>query len=224
MPRRSLRAPRPSQVSLGALSLLLAAGLLAACGKSPAPAGDGKTPFKPRPGARFAVLKTSKGTIKAMLYAREVPATVAVFTGLAEGTRVWTDPKTGRKVSGKRYYDGLTFHRVVPGFMIQTGDPTAKGGGGAGFTFKDEFRKDLKFDRPGMLGMANWGPDTGNGQFFITLASRPDLNGMHTVFGEVISGLSAAHAIAEVPRDEFDSKDKPLKPVYLESVTVKDKP
>ncbi|MBI5883338.1 MAG: peptidylprolyl isomerase [Elusimicrobia bacterium] len=195
MPRRKLSG------------LLLAAALLVACGKPSEPKTGGKKPFEPRAGARFAVLKTSKGSIKAMLYAREVPATVAVFTGLAD----------------KRFYDGLTFHRVVPGFMIQAGDPTGKGDGGAGFTFKDEFRKDLKFDRPGMLGMANFGPDTNNGQFFITLAPRPDLNGMHTVFGEVIEGLEVAKAISKVPRDEFDSADKPLKPVFLESVTVKDK-
>ncbi|MFA6317992.1 MAG: peptidylprolyl isomerase [Elusimicrobiota bacterium] len=201
-------------------SLIAAALLLAACGKPSGPAEQVKPLSGSRPGVRYAVLKTSKGVIKAALYAQEVPATVEVFQGLAEGTRDWTDPKTGRKAKGKRYYDGLTFHRVIPGFLIQTGDPTAKGSGGAGFTFKDEIREDLRFDRPGMLGMASWGPDSNNGQFFITLAARPDLDAMHTVFGEVVSGLEVCHAIARVPRDEFDSKDKPLEPIVLESVRI----
>lgn len=206
-------------------SLLAAALLLAACGKgSPDHAKPGKAAHHPRKGARYAVLKTSKGVIKAELYAVETPAAVSSFVGLASGTKAWKDPRTGRTVKGRKYYDGLTFHRVIPGFMIQTGDPTGKGDSGAGITFKDEFRKDLKFDKPGLLGMANFGPDTNSGQFFITLSAKRELDGMHTVFGEVVEGLEVARAISKVPRDEFDSADKPLKPVYLESVTIKDKP
>ncbi|MBI4676539.1 MAG: peptidylprolyl isomerase [Elusimicrobia bacterium] len=192
---------------------LLAAALLAACGRSP----------ESEKGAKYAVIKTSKGVIKAKLYAAEVPAAVANFVGLATGTKAWKDPRTGKTLNGKKYYDGLTFHRVIPGFMIQTGDPTGKGDGGAGFTFEDEFRKDLRFHKPGMLGMANFGPDTNNGQFFITLKPLPELNGMHTVFGEVVEGLEVAKTIAKAPRDEFDGADKPLKPVYLESVEIKDR-
>ena len=132
----------------------------------------------------YAVFHTSKGKIVCVLFEKEAPKTVANFTGLAEGTKEWTDPKTRTKVK-KRFYDGLIFHRVIPNFMIQGGDPLGTGTGGPGYKFEDEFSANLKFDKPGRLAMANAGPNTNGSQFFITHVPTPHLNNAHTIFGEV---------------------------------------
>ncbi|MBI2883090.1 MAG: peptidylprolyl isomerase [Candidatus Methylomirabilis oxyfera] len=161
-------------------------------------------------------METTKGTIKIKLFEKEAPKTVANFTELAEGKKEWTDPKTGKK--GKsHYFDGLIFHRVIPKFMIQGGDPTGTGRGGPGYRFDDEFHKDLKHSKPGMLSMANAGPGTNGSQFFLTVAPTPFLDGKHSVFGEIVEGLDVAIAISNVPRD---GNDRPLEDVKMTKVTI----
>jgi cyclophilin family peptidyl-prolyl cis-trans isomerase len=143
---------------------------------------------------------------------------VANFIALARGTKAWRDPKTNQMVK-RPLYPGVIFHRVIPGFMVQVGDPTGTGAGDVGFTIADEFHPSLKFDQPGRLGMANTGsPRTGSSQFFITEVPTPHLNGGHTIFGQVVEGMDLVTKIARVPRD---SNDKPRTPVVLKSVTIK---
>ncbi|HLI83894.1 MAG TPA: peptidylprolyl isomerase [Bryobacteraceae bacterium] len=161
----------------------------------------------------YAVIQTSMGTIVAELYDKEAPITVRNFIALARGTRQWLDPKTRKPVT-RPLYDNLLFHRVIPDFMIQTGDPTGTGAWNCGFTLPDEIGS-LRFDRPGRLAMANKGPNTGDCQFFITEAPTPWLNGKHTIFGQVVDGQEVARKIANVVRD---SNDKPLFPIKLVSV------
>jgi peptidyl-prolyl cis-trans isomerase A (cyclophilin A) len=148
--------------------------------------------------------------------------TVQNFVGLAEGTKEYTDPKSRQKTTG-RFYDGLTFHRVIPGFMIQGGDPLGTGTGGPGYDFKDEFHPELRFDRPYLLAMANAGPGTNGSQFFITVGKTPHLNNKHTIFGEVASaeGREVVDAIAGTPTDR---SDLPTEPVVIESVTIERRP
>ena len=134
-----------------------------------------------------ATFKTSLGEIVVKLLPDKAPKTVENFVGLAEGTREWTDPRTGQKVK-KPLYDGTVFHRVIPDFMIQGGDPLGTGTGGPGYRFGDEIGPDNKFSRPGLLAMANAGPGTNGSQFFITEVPTPWLNGKHTIFGEVVKG------------------------------------
>jgi peptidyl-prolyl cis-trans isomerase A (cyclophilin A) len=181
-----------------------------------APAGDAK-PAAPAQKTR-AVIKTSKGTIVARLYPNEAPETVANFVGLATGSKPWTDPRTGEKKTGAPYYDGITFHRVIPNFMAQTGDPLGTGTGGPGYQFKDEFSPKLRFSKAGMLGMANIGPNTNGGQFFITLAPTPWLNDRHTIFGEVLQGQEVVKAITEVATDPHA---RPNTPITIQSVKFK---
>jgi peptidyl-prolyl cis-trans isomerase A (cyclophilin A) len=164
----------------------------------------------------FAKFETTQGTIVVKLFEKEAPKTVANFVGLAEGTKEWTDPKTGQKVK-KPLYDGLVFHRVIPDFMIQGGDPMGTGRGGPGYTFGDEFNPALKFDRPGMLAMANAGPNTNGSQFFITDAPTPWLNNHHTIFGEVTEGLDVVKKIANVPTGPGD---RPKTPVVITKLTI----
>ncbi len=140
------------------------------------------------------------------------PETVLNFAALAEGERT-ENPETGRDA----FYDGTVFHRVIPGFMVQGGDPTGTGSGGPGYTFDDEIDPDLGFDRPGLLAMANSGPDTNGSQFFITTAPAEHLNGRHTIFGEVTEGQEVVEAVSQV---ETDSADKPVEDVVLESVEI----
>ncbi len=163
-----------------------------------------------------ACLRTSEGPVTVRLFAEQAPETVRNFVGLAEGTREWTHPRTGERMSG-RLYDGTIFHRVIDGFMIQGGDPLGTGTGGPGYAFADEIHPQLTFDRPYLLAMANAGPGTNGSQFFITVAPAPWLNGKHTIFGEVTGGTGV---VDEISRVKTDRRDRPVQDVVLESVTV----
>jgi peptidyl-prolyl cis-trans isomerase A (cyclophilin A) len=161
-------------------------------------------------------LHTNHGDIVINLFPNHAPKTVANFVGLARGTKEYRDPETGGKTTG-RFYDGLTFHRVIPGFMIQGGDPQGDGRGGPGYTFADEFHPELQFDRPYLLAMANAGPGTNGSQFFITAGPQPHLNRRHTIFGEVADQNSrdVVDKIANVPTGR---NDLPTEPVVITSV------
>jgi peptidyl-prolyl cis-trans isomerase A (cyclophilin A) len=163
---------------------------------------------------------TSEGNFSAKLFDADVPNTVANFTGLAGGTKEWTDPRTGKKTNTK-YFDGTTFHRVIEGFMIQGGDPLGQGTGGPGYTFADEFSPKLRHDRPGLLSMANRGPNTNGGQFFITLAPTPWLDNKHSIFGEVVEGMDVIKKIGSTPTSK--PGDRPVKPITIQSVTIETK-
>ncbi len=147
------------------------------------------------PGDLFAIFKTSAGDIVVKLFEKDAPKTIANFVGLATGAKEWTDPRTGSK-STAHLYDGTVFHRVIPQFMIQGGDPLGQGIGGPGYKFEDEFQGTRKFDKPGILAMANSGPNTNGSQFFITEVPTPHLNGRHTIFGEVTRGFELVPRIA----------------------------
>jgi peptidyl-prolyl cis-trans isomerase A (cyclophilin A) len=165
----------------------------------------------------YAIFDTSEGTIVCRLFEKEAPKTVANFVDLAEGKREWTHP-TSRKKSKDRLYDGTIFHRVIPEFMIQGGDPAGNGMGGPGYQFEDETKgSPHKFDKLGKLAMANAGPNTNGSQFFITLAPTTWLTGKHTIFGEVVEGQDVADKIVAVPRNR---QDKPNKDVVLKSVVI----
>jgi peptidyl-prolyl cis-trans isomerase A (cyclophilin A) len=163
-----------------------------------------------------ATVRTTMGTIVVRLFPEQAPKTVQNFTGLAEGSAEWTDPRTGRRTTGP-LYNGTIFHRVIDNFMLQGGDPLGTGTGGPGYEFEDEIHPDLRFDRPYLLAMANAGPGTNGSQFFITVAPTPHLNGRHTIFGEVVQGSEIVDAIAKT---ETDRGDRPVKDVVLESVTI----
>lgn len=167
-------------------------------------------------GPVYAVLKTSMGEIVIQLFEDKAPKTVANFVGLASGTKEWTDPKTGEKVK-RPLYNGTLFHRVIPGFMIQGGDPLGNGTGGPGYRFEDEFHPDLRHSKAGVLSMANAGPNTNGSQFFITFQPTPHLDGRHSVFGEVVKGQEVVVAIASVPRD---LRDRPTKDVVLKEIVI----
>src|ERR1700734_1194715 len=164
-----------------------------------------------------ATLRTSQGTVQVRLFPDHAPKTVANFVELAEGGREWTDPRTRQATTG-RLYDGTVFHRVIPRFMIQGGDPLGTGTGGPGYKFGDEIHPDLRFDRPYLLAMANAGPGTNGSQFFITTVPTPHLNGKHTIFGEVIDG---ADVVDKISRLQTVPGDRPVPDVVLESVTIK---
>ena len=169
-----------------------------------------------RPSGTYAVMKTSEGTIVARLFEKEAPKTVANFIELAEGKREWTHPVSRQKSSDK-LYDGTVFHRVIPDFMIQGGDPAGTGMGGPGYQFADETKgSPHRFDKKGKLAMANAGPNTNGSQFFVTVAATEWLTGKHTIFGEVVEGQEIADKISKVSA----RSDKPVKPVVLESVTI----
>src|SRR5436190_15822067 len=165
----------------------------------------------------YATIATSMGPIVCVLYEKESPITVKNFVALARGTKPWTDPKTKLKVT-RPLYSGTIFHRVIPGFMIQGGDPTGTGMGDGGLTpIPDEFDPSLKFDKPGRLAMANAGPKTGTCQFFITEVPTPHLDGKHTIFGQVVEGQDVVTKIANTPRD---SNDKPKTPDRIVNIRI----
>jgi peptidyl-prolyl cis-trans isomerase A (cyclophilin A) len=161
------------------------------------------------------------GKFTAELYADKTPKTVANFVGLAEGSKEWTHPGTKEKKKGVPYYDGIIFHRVIEGFMIQGGDPLGKGFGGPGYNFEDEFHPSLRHDALGILSMANAGPNTNGSQFFITLGPTPHLDRRHSVFGKVIEGLDVVKAIGAA---KTDGQDKPLTPIVMNKVTIEQQP
>ena len=166
--------------------------------------------------ALTATLRTNRGTVVVRLLPDHAPKTVRNFVELAEGGREWTDPNTGKKAATK-LYDGTIFHRVIPDFMIQGGDPLGTGTGGPGYKFADEIHPDLVFNRPYLLAMANAGPGTNGSQFFITTVPTPWLTGKHTIFGEVVSGSEVVDAISKM---QTGRNDRPVDDVVLESVTI----
>jgi peptidyl-prolyl cis-trans isomerase A (cyclophilin A) len=165
-----------------------------------------------------AIIKTNKGNINVNLFPDQAPKTVRNFTGLAEGTQEWTDPRVKTKTTAP-LYDGTIFHRIIPGFMIQGGDPLGTGTGGPGYRFEDEAHPELTFDKPYLLAMANAGPNTNGSQFFITVAPTAWLNFKHTIFGEVADQPSRdiVDAIAGVPTG---AQDRPLDDVVIETITI----
>lgn len=179
---------------------------------------SGQQPAGPHPTGPTVIMDTSMGRITCGLFDKQAPIAVSNFVGLATGTKEWTDPVTHQKVQGKPFYDGTTFHRVIPGFMIQGGDRLGTGMGDAGYAFRDEFDPDLNFDVAGRLAMANSGPDTNGSQFFITEAPEHYLDQKYTIFGQCNEhSVIVVQSIAMVNRDQ---NDKPLEPVVLKKVTV----
>jgi peptidyl-prolyl cis-trans isomerase A (cyclophilin A) len=168
----------------------------------------------------YAHFMTSEGNFTARLFEAETPNTVANFIGLAEGSKEWNDPRTGRKVK-EPYYNGTIFHRVIDGFMIQGGDPLGSGTGGPGFNFADEFHPKLRHSKAGILSMANRGPNTNGGQFFITLAETSWLDNKHSVFGEITDGMDVVSRIGHTPTSK--PGDRPVKPITIQSVTIERK-
>jgi peptidyl-prolyl cis-trans isomerase A (cyclophilin A) len=166
--------------------------------------------------AVYAHFETTLGNFTAELFESQVPKTVGVFAGLAEGSLEWTHPKSGER-SKKPFYDGIIFHRVIDGFMIQGGDPLGQGYGGPGFQFADEFHPDLKHDRAGILSMANAGPNTNGSQFFVTLGPTPHLDRRHSVFGAVTDGLDVVEKIGKTATDR---SDRPTTPVVITKLTI----
>ncbi|MGH9413287.1 MAG: peptidylprolyl isomerase [Terriglobales bacterium] len=170
------------------------------------------------PGNYSADIQTDLGTITVQLFPKAAPLAVGNFIGLAEGTQKWRDPRTGKIETNTPFYNGLTFHRVIPNFMIQGGDAMGNGTGDGGYAFKDEIVPNLTFAQPGRLAMANAGPNTNGTQFFITVAPYPSLNGHYTIFGQVTSGQKVADAISQVPRNM--SNNRPLTPVHIVKITI----
>ncbi|NMO22623.1 peptidylprolyl isomerase [Pyxidicoccus fallax] len=167
----------------------------------------------------YATLNTNQGDIVVRLFSKDAPKTVANFVGLATGEKSWKDPRTNEQVQGRPLYEGVIFHRVIPGFMIQGGDPTGTGRGDPGYRFEDEFQSGRTFNKPGLLAMANAGPGTNGSQFFITTSSPGYLNNRHTIFGEVVQGYEVVEKISNVERDRAD---RPLQQVVIQKVTMSD--
>ncbi len=164
----------------------------------------------------YAIFETSQGNFVAKLFEKEAPKTVANFTGLADGSKEWIDVRIAQKAK-RPFYDGLTFHRVIPKFMIQGGCPLGTGTGGPGYKFEDEFHPSLRHDKPGKLSMANSGPNTNGSQFFVTVAATPWLDDKHSIFGEVVEGMDIVTKISNLSRD---SGDRPKTPVVLQHVRI----
>ncbi len=180
---------------------------------------DAEAHVSPQPSGPTAIFDTSMGRMTCKLFSKAAPNTVANFIGLAEGTKDWTDPVTHQKMHDKPLYNGTTFHRVIPGFMIQGGDPLGNGMGDPGYYIDDEFNPNLNFDIAGRLAMANSGPNTDGSQFFITVAPYPSLDQHYTIFGQCDPhSVLVAQSITEVERDP--SNNKPLQPVVLNKVTI----
>ena len=199
--------------------MVIAAMLLAATAYSQAPKKEkGESPkmLNGLPAGTYADFQTNQGEFVIHLFTEKAPLTTANFIGLAEGTKPFINPETNKEEK-RPFYDGLIFHRVIDGFMLQGGDPTGTGMGGPGFRFKDEFNKDLRHNKPGILSMANSGPNTNGSQFFITVAPTPHLDDRHSVFGEVVRGMETINKIAKVPKG---AQDRPLKDVVMEKVRI----
>lgn len=210
---------------LSAAASLLVAGAFAQQSSSAASASqslpdspDAQAQVSPQPTGPTAVFDTTMGRMTCKLFSKEAPKTVANFIGLAEGTKDWTNPATHQVMHGKPLYNGTIFHRVIPGFMIQGGDPLGTGEGWPGYTFPDEFDPKLNFDVAGRLAMANAGPNTNGSQFFITTAPYLSGNQHYTIFGQCDQhSVLVAESIADVERD---SNNKPISPVVLEKLTI----
>ncbi len=164
----------------------------------------------------YAHFDTTEGRFTARLFEQEAPRTVANFAGLAEGSKEFKDPASGKMVK-RPFYNGIVFHRVIDGFMIQGGDPLGQGYGGPGYNFADEFHASVRHTREGLLSMANAGPNTNGSQFFITLAPTPHLDNRHSIFGEIVEGMDVVKKIGKVPTDR---NDRPVKPVVMNTVTI----
>ena len=182
------------------------------------PDSPGTTATPPSPTGPTVLFDTSMGRLTCKLFDKQAPLAATNFIALAEGSKDWTDPDTGQKMHGRRFYDGTTFHRVIPSFMIQGGDRRGDGTGDAGFMFDNETAPNLTFDVPGRLAMANAGPNTNGTQFFITELPYPDLDGKYTIFGQC--DAHSVLIVATIARVERDRADKPLTPVLLNKVTV----
>jgi peptidyl-prolyl cis-trans isomerase A (cyclophilin A) len=167
----------------------------------------------------YATLKTNQGDVVVKLYSKDAPKTVANFVGLATGEREWKHPGTGEVKKGVPLYNGTVFHRVIPQFMIQGGDPLGSGRGDPGYRFEDEFQSGKVFDRTGLLAMANAGPGTNGSQFFITTSTPTYLNNKHTIFGEVVKGYDVVEAISHVPRGPGD---RPVQSVVISEIKISD--
>jgi peptidyl-prolyl cis-trans isomerase A (cyclophilin A) len=165
-----------------------------------------------------AIIDTTAGKLTCTLFPDKAPIGVANFIGLAEGTKDWISPVTHQKKHGVPLYDGTIFHRVIPDFMIQGGDPAGNGTGDPGYQFKNEVSPDLKFDRPGRLAYANAGPDTNGSQFFITEVPYPSLNGGYTIFGQCDEASVAL--VKQIARMGRDSNDRPFRPVKINHITI----
>ena len=168
----------------------------------------------------YAHFETTEGSFTIRLFEKEAPLTVANFVGLAEGSKEWKDPVTGENKKAP-FYDGVVFHRVINGFMIQGGDRLGQGTGGPGYKFADEFHPKRRHDKAGVLSMANSGPNTNGGQFFVTLAPTPWLDNKHSVFGEVSEGMDVVKKIGSTPTSK--PGDRPVKPITIENVTIEKK-
>ena len=164
----------------------------------------------------YAHFVTTEGNFTIQLYAEEAPKTVENFVGLAEGTQEWIDPRTNQKTKAP-YYNDVIFHRVIDGFMIQGGDPLGQGIGGPGYTFADEFHPKRRHNKAGILSMANRGPNTNGGQFFITLAPTPHLDDRHSVFGEVVEGMDV---VKKIGGTKTGDRDRPVKDIVIQSITI----
>lgn len=170
----------------------------------------------------YAKFETTEGTIVVRLFSKDAPKTVENFVGLATGEKQWVHPATGETKKDVPLYDGTIFHRCISNFMVQGGDPLGRGTGGPGYKFEDEFQSGRKFDRPGLLAMANAGPGTNGSQFFITVVATPWLNNRHTIFGEVVSGQEITDRVANViPKGEGD---RPKTDVVVKKLTISKTP
>lgn len=206
---------RRRTLSTLALVLLLAFAL----GVRPTTASPQAASKPSVPAAATAVFDTTAGTLRCTLFPKEAPKTVANFIGLAEGTKDWTHPFTKSKKKGVPLFNGTIFHRVIPNFMIQGGDPAGNGTGSPGYSFEDEFVATLKFDRPGRLAMANSGPNSNGSQFFITDVPTPHLNNRHTIFGQCDdASIVLVRKIARAPRDMRN--DKPFTAIKINKITI----
>ena len=201
------------------IAFLLCASIAFAQTAAKKPASSPQKPAGEAGGNPRAIFDTTAGKLTCTLFPKQAPETVKNFIGLATGTKDWKNPVSHATKHGVPLYDGTIFHRVIPNFMIQGGDPAGNGSGDPGYSFKDEFSPDLKFDKPGRLAMANSGPNTNGSQFFITEVPVPHLNGKHTIFGQCdAASVALVKQIARKPRDPRD--DRPFNPVKINHITI----